>query len=286
MENIDIADPLFREAVGYLDGGDMEALERLLAEHPDLVRLRADQPDEGYFKHPYLLWFVADNPIRRGVLASNIVGMARMIVEGVRKNAPELLKEQVGYALGLIATGRIPRECGVQLSLIDLMLDAGALPGEGLSAIAHGNPDAARHLISKGGRITLASAVGLGLEEEAAAMARKASREERSLALVVAAFHGRSSLLRLLIELGVDINAYPVEGSGFHTHATALHQAVWSGSLEAVQVLVEAGADVNATDRAYGGTPLGWALYAPQEMTDEVERAKYARIADYLKGRN
>jgi hypothetical protein len=40
---------------------------------------------------------------------------------------------------------------------------------------------------------------------------------------------------------------------------------------------------VNATDRVYQGTPLGWALYAPQEMTDEAEKAKYARIAEYLK---
>ncbi len=55
MKNSDITDPLFREAVEAIDTGDINTLERLLNEHPQLVSQRLDVPKEGYFQHPYLL---------------------------------------------------------------------------------------------------------------------------------------------------------------------------------------------------------------------------------------
>ena len=59
MKNSDITDTLFREAVESIDVGDLPSLERLLNEHPQLVSKRLDFPKGGYFKDPYLLWFVA-----------------------------------------------------------------------------------------------------------------------------------------------------------------------------------------------------------------------------------
>jgi len=48
-------------------------------------------------------------------------------------------------------------------------------------------------------------------------------------------------------------------------------------------LLVEAGADLYAKDKAYGGTPLGWAIYMPtEEGRDETARARYKLIEDYL----
>jgi len=44
MDNPDILDPLFREAVSAIDAGDVSALERLLAAHPRLLRDRLDSP--------------------------------------------------------------------------------------------------------------------------------------------------------------------------------------------------------------------------------------------------
>lgn len=71
MDNPEILDPLFREAVSAIDAGDVSALEHLLATHPKLVRDRLDY-GEGYFRQPYLLWFVAENPIRNDKLPRNI----------------------------------------------------------------------------------------------------------------------------------------------------------------------------------------------------------------------
>jgi hypothetical protein len=67
----------FREAVSAIDTGDVAKLERLLAEKPALVRERLASPGawlrdkvggvlDGFFQRPYLLWFVAEDPVRNG----------------------------------------------------------------------------------------------------------------------------------------------------------------------------------------------------------------------------
>jgi len=290
--NFDIADPLFRRALAALDAGEADTLAQLLDSHPGLARQRLDTPAEGYFRHPFLLCFIADNPIRRGRLPGNIVVMAGVIVQAIRRQAADTLREQLEYALGLVATGRIPRECGVQAELIDLLIDAGAAPGDGISALANGNPDAAWQLIRRGGKLTLAAAVGIGFEragvgsaEEVDRMITGTGKREKQLALVVAAFYGRADILARLIGVGMDPDVYPDEDSGFHSHGTALHQAVSSGSLAAVKVLVEAGADAGKRDRIYDGTPLDWAEYMQREPgVGEEEKKKFGWIADYLRG--
>jgi peptide-methionine (S)-S-oxide reductase len=82
----------------------------------------------------------------------------------------------VDYALRLVRWSWIARECGVQIELIDVLLEAGASP------------------------------------------------DGRDL------FEGR--------------------------YGTALHHAVWSGSIEAVRVLVEAGADMDIRDTSTMGRPF------------------------------
>jgi len=290
--NFDIADPLFRQALAALDAGEADTLAQWLDSHPGLARQRLDTPAEGYFRHPFLLCFIADNPIRRGRLPGNIVVMAGIIIQAIRRQAADTLREQLEYALGLVATGRIPRECGVQAELIDLLIDAGATPGDGISALANGNLDAAWQLIRRGGRLTLAAAVGIGFERAGVGSAQEVDRmmagtgkREKQLALVVAAFYGRADILARLIGVGMDPDAYPDEDSGFHSHGTALHQAVSSGSLAAVKVLVEAGADAGKRDRIYDGTPLDWAEYMQREPgVGEEEKKKFGWIADYLRG--
>jgi peptide-methionine (S)-S-oxide reductase len=48
--------------VEAIDAGDTSSLERVLKANPRLISKRLDSPRDGYFKYPYLLWFVADNP--------------------------------------------------------------------------------------------------------------------------------------------------------------------------------------------------------------------------------
>jgi peptide-methionine (S)-S-oxide reductase len=182
-----------------------------------------------------------------------------------------------------VATGRIPRESGVQLALIDLLIDEGAKPGSAHGAIAHGNLEAARRLIERGGQPTLSTTICLGTNEEIRRSMQQGTSEERQVALVVASFYGKPDIIKLLIENGVDVNMYPDHSSGFHSHATALHQAVFSGSLESVKILVKAGADLNALDRVYQGTPLGWAKHMQTEAEDVEAKKNFKLIEDYLK---
>lgn len=281
MNNLDI-DKLFREAVSHIDAGEKGELQRLLTANPQLVRVRLESPGdwlrdlvdgalEGYFKQPYLLWFVAENPIRHEKLPTNIVEITNTIIVTAQQERVESLQEQLDYALGLVVTGRVPREAGMQLQLMDVLIDAGATPGAGHGALSERNLDAAAHLVTRGGELTLATAICLDRDADVERLATEATLRDKQIALVAAALHGRAKAVARLLELGVDIDAY---STGIHPHATALHHAVDSGSLDAVKVLVEAGARLDTKDKIYNGTPLNWA-----------EHEGRREIADYLRGR-
>src|ERR671937_29091 len=96
MDDRDVLDSLFREAVSAIDAGDVAALERLLAAYPRLVRDRLDSPGawlrdqvggamDGFFRQPYLLWFVAEDPVRTGKLPGNIAQVTRAIIQAAKR---------------------------------------------------------------------------------------------------------------------------------------------------------------------------------------------------------
>lgn len=286
-------DSLFREAVAAIDAGDVAALERLLAEHPELARERLDAPGawlreqvggaaDRWFARPYLLWFVAEDPVRNGTLPANVAEVAREIIRAAERERAETLPEQLDFAIRLVAWSWIARKCGVQGELIDVLVDAGARLGENIThdALINGNFAGAERLVERGARLTLATALCLGRWNDAARIAETASAHDRQVALVLAALHGRADALRRLLALGVDLNAYSTD---IYTHATALHHAVSSGSLDAVKVLVESGADLTAVDRAWDGTPLGWAEHYVAEAGDGDAGKQYPEIAAYLR---
>lgn len=281
MKFPDITDQWFRQAVEAIDAGDEDRLRQLIKFHPQLVTVRLQFGQDGYFKDPYLLWFIADNPIRTGKLPANIVAITRILVDEIRRLAPGTLLEQVNDALALVVTGSTPRKCGLQLELIDLLLDEGAEPGSPLGALAHHNIEAARRLVERGSELSLATAICLGLSEEIQRLAPNATASEKQVALVASAFYGNTPVIEFLLKLGVDVNGYLEKDSGFHAHGSALHQAVSSGSLTAVQALVKAGADLCATDRIYNGTPLEWAEHMMNEA-DGTSSGQYDSIAKYL----
>jgi hypothetical protein len=286
MKNSDITDPLFREAVDAIDSGNIPLLQQLLKTNPQLVTNRLDTPEEeGYFKDPYLLWFVADNPIRHDKLPDNIVDVTRAIIDALQKNPGDNYQFQLSYALGLVCTGRIPRECNVQIPLMELLINEGAgVKGSVLGPIGQHNFEAAKYLLNKGADYNLPTAVGLDRNDDIKKLINKATASELHVALVVASFFGKADIISFLIEAGADVNGNGKQEdfNGFHAHASALHQAVYSGSLDAVKVLIEAGASLDAEDKVYHGTPLGWAMYMQTEETDENTKKKYKEIEFFL----
>src|SRR5690242_4035424 len=100
MDDPETLDSLFHQAVLAIDAGNVTGLERLLAAHPRLVRERLDSPGvwlrdkvggalDGFFKQPYLLWFVAEDPTLRGRLPPNIAEVTRAIIRAAQREGAE-----------------------------------------------------------------------------------------------------------------------------------------------------------------------------------------------------
>jgi hypothetical protein len=288
-------DARFREAVSAIDSGDAAMLERLIADNPGLARERLKAPGswlrdvvgkalDGFFQRPYLLWFVAEDPVRRGRLPDNIAAMARAIIDAARREGASNLQEQLDYALTLVSWSWIARQCEVQIQLIDVLIDAGANPdGNPNNALVNGNVAAAEHLVERGAPLTLATALCLGRWDDADRLVATASGQQKQFAFVLSALNGREEAMRWMIQAGADLNA---PSADLYSHGTPLHHAVCSGSLDAVKVLVEAGANTTTRDKAWGGTPLGWAEHYINETKSGSATKEYAAIATYLRERS
>lgn len=284
-------DAHFRDAVSAIDTGDIAMLEHLVTANPALVRERLTSPGawlrdtvggalDGFFQRPFLLWFVAEDPVRTGKLPPNIAAVGHAIIAAGRREGVSTLQEQLDYALTLVSWSWIARECGVQLDLIDVLVDAGAVPdGNPNNALVNGNFAAAEHLVKRGAKLTLATALCLGRWDDVDRLVTTASEPQKQFSFVLSALNGKADALRRMIRAGIDVNA---PSAHLYSHGTPLHHAVSSGSLEAVEALVEAGAELGSKDSAWGGTPLGWAEHYLSE--GQGDRGKqYSGIAAYLR---
>jgi hypothetical protein len=250
-----IEDTAFRHAVDLLDAGDVPGLRAHLTRNRSLARQRVVFEGGNYFHNPMLLEFVAENPVRHGTLPLNIVEVAEAIIDaGVEQAA-------LNEALMLVATGSVPRQCGVQIPLIDLLCHRGANPDSAVEAAAlHEELQALNALVRLGARITLPVAAALGRIDEFQQLLPHADKRDRHLALALASQYGHVEIVRLLVNAGEDPNRYnPVGG---HSHATPLHQAAGGGFHELVRLLVERGARVDMQDILWRATPAGWAQHA------------------------
>jgi peptide-methionine (S)-S-oxide reductase len=283
-------DQLFEQAVALIGAGDVPALDRLLTHHPELATERLVRPGpwlrdtiggalDGFFKDPYLLWFVSEDVPVHGGLPKNIAEVTRAILRSAQGSPG--LQEQLDSTLRLVCWSGAARRCGVQIELIDTLLDAGASPDGGPNnALVNGHVAAAEHLVARGAELTLASAVCLGRWDDARRLSAMANESEKQFALVLAALNGKAEAVKWMVEAGAAANR---PSADLYAHGTPLHHAVCSGSLATVQALVDAGADPGARDAAWSGTPLGWAEYYLSERKDADSQTRYGQIADYLR---
>ena len=260
-----IEDPIFRRAVDLLDAGDVEGLRAHLNAHPKVMRQHVLFEGGNYFRNPTLLEFIAENPIRRGALPANIVSVARVILDAGAKNDQSALDG----ALGLVCSGCVPRQCGVQIPLIDLLCACGADANQAMPA-AFGEFEAVYALLRNGAQMTFPVAAALGSVDNIRDLLLAASGDDRHRALALSSQFGHAEIVRLLLDAGEDPNRYnPV---GCHSHSTSLHQAALAGHFEVVRLLVKRGARLDLKDTIWQGTPADWARH---EGRNEIE--KYLR---------
>ena len=273
----------FESAVEAVVDGDLPALQALLAEDPELVRARSTRVTN--FDPPVhrstLLHYLAANGVEnyRQRSPANAVEIARFLLDAGAE--PDSLADLYGgqcTTLSLLVSSSVP-SLPVQLGLTELLLDRGAaVDGTGAgnwvsplrTALVFGFMDAARLLASRGARLDLASAAGLGDAACTAELLPDADGPARHAALALAAQLGQVQTLRLILESGEDPNRY--NPAGMHAHATPLHHAALAGHQEAARLLVAHGARRDLPDKHWHATPAGWARHSGhQELALELD---------------
>ena len=285
----------FEAAVEAVISGDLPALASLLRAHPDLVRARStrinnfDPPEH----RATLLHYIAANGVEgyRQKTPANAVEIAKALLNaGAEVDA---LADMYGghyTTMAMLVSSCHPARAGVQVALVDTLVDYGAsVEPSGsakwgsplMTALAFGYRDAAEALVRRGASVdNVAAAAGLGRLADATRLLPEADAESRHRAMALSAQHGHVQIVRLLLDAGEDPNRYNPEGN--HGHSTALHQAVCAGHDAVVRLLAERGADLNTKDTIYRSTPLGWALYCDKKEIAEYLRAKGAKTSQGL----
>jgi len=276
----------FESAVEAVISGHIATLERLLSEHSSLTHARSTRVT--CFDPPAhratLLHYVAANGVEghRQKSPANAVEIAKaLLVAGAEVDALADLYGGQCTTMSLLVSSEPPARAGVQVALVDMLLDHGAaIEGHGsgqwgsplMTALAFGYPAAAEALLRRGARVDhLAAAAGLGRVADARRLLPKADSQCRHRALALAAQLGHVEVVRLLLDAGENPNRFNPKGN--HAHSTPLHQAALAGNSAVVQLLVERGARLDIKDKIYLATPRDWAEHAGHSFLAEFLRA-------------
>lgn len=248
----------FEAAADAIIAGDIRKLRALLEAHPELVHERSTRAHRAPLLH-----FIAANGVEdyRQLSPPNAVDVARALLDaGAHVDAATDVYGGGSTALNLVATSTPPRIAGVQIPLIDLLLERGAAidgvkPGASTvdAALANNCPEAAVALVERGARVPdVITAAGVGRLDLVRHHADAASKEQLERALVMAARYGRRAVVEYLLDRGVDVGA----SDGM----TALHWAAGGGHLDMMKLLIARGAPLE-TKNEFGGTVLDSTLW-------------------------
>jgi hypothetical protein len=271
----------FETAVEAVVGGDLPTIQSMLREHPELPHTRSTRRH-----HATLLHYIGANGVEgvRQKTPPNAIEITKTLLDaGAEPDAVADLYENKCTTMSMLVSSAHPAKAGLQAALAELLLDYGAAPkGRGtawqspaMTALGFGYLDTARALARRGAAPdTLSAAAGLGLIDEARRRLPIADSKERHIAIALAAQHGNTEIVRLLLDAGEDPNRYNPDG--WHSHSTPLHQAIASGHGDVVRLLVERGARTDIKDKVYDGTALGWAVYCERPAIAEWLRTRGA----------
>ena len=194
--------------------------------------------------------------------------------------------------LGLIATSVHPFLASVQNPLMDIFLKHGAdinHPQAGGNqqcavngALANGQPQAAEFLASRGARLDLEGAAGVGwldvvknFFESDGALKPTVTEAKMKSGFKWACGFGRTNVVEFLLERGLDAGE-------IHRGETPVHRAACGGHIEVLKLLLKTKPRVDVKDQSFDGTPLGWALYAWREAPADHSRDRYYDVVGLL----
>lgn len=279
----------FEAAADAVVSGDVTTLERLLREHPDLVRARSTRTH-----HSTLLHYVSTNGVEyfRQKPSPNAVKVAEALLEaGAEVDAMADMYGGSATAFGLAATSLHLWLAGVVDPLMDVLLDHGAAidpPSGGGSTVngclANGRPWAAEFLAGRGARLDLEGAAGVGRLDlvrsffnEDGCVKAPATHAQMKDGFAWACEFGRADVVDFLLQRGMDVGARLR-----HHGQTGLHWAAAGAHVETVKVLLDHKALVDAKDETWGGTPLQWALFGWGNPAPGSALERYYRTVELL----
>jgi ankyrin repeat protein len=259
----------FEAAADAIVSGDVATLKRLLSEEPELIRARSTREHGATLLH-----YVSANGVEgyRQKTPKNIVEITEMLLNaGAEIDAMANLYGGC-TTLGLAATSVHPERASVQDALLQTLLDHAAKleqPSSGgnrkslvTACLANGRMKAAEFLASRGARLDLAGAAGLGrldvvksFFDEDGSLKPNASKEQLEEGFLFACGHGGKDVAEFLLGRGVDLAAQSDDGQ------TALHRAVTGGHIHTAKLLLSHGAPLEAKN-IYGGTALDQTLWS------------------------
>src|SRR5690348_8239050 len=106
--------PQFDAALAAIVAGDIDRIRALLDAHPDLVHARTNlEPPFHYFTGATLLHHLAWNPSRKEPVPSNVVAIARLLLDRGADPDALTLGRSIGTTMGLIVTSRMASEANV-----------------------------------------------------------------------------------------------------------------------------------------------------------------------------
>jgi ankyrin repeat protein len=261
----------FEAAADAIVAGDQDALRRLLNENPDLVRARSPRGHRATLLH-----YVAANGVEgwRQKTPQNIVEIAAELLDaGAEVDAVAQMYGSDCTTLGLAATSVHPERAGVQIALLQLLLDRGARIDHTGSAgnpqplvkacFANGRGHAAQFLAAHCASLDLEEAAAVGrldtvrsfFNYDGSFLKPTASEAQLREGFLWACQFGRNRVVEFLLERGIDLGAQGRDGQ------TALHNAVIGAQFETVKLLLESRAPLEVKN-IYGGTVLGQAIWS------------------------
>lgn len=278
----------FESAAEAIIAGDEATLRRLLKENPRLIREKSSREHRSTLLH-----YVSANGVEgyRQVTPKNIVAITKLLLNaGAEIDAEADVYGGGCDTLGLVATSAHPRIAGVQLELMQLLIDRGAeinKPGSTgnnnspvMGCLANGCPEAAQYFADRGARLGLVEAAGLGRLDVVKTFFDAAGKplpgispEEINEAFRYACGYGAADVAAYLLDRGTDIGGHSGDNQ------TALHYAAMSGNLATVKLLLARNARADLEDSVHGGTPLGWALHG---WYSEPKRGQFHEIVAAL----
>ena len=294
LEGLARASPVsnFETAAEAIVAGDVATLERLLHDHPELIRARSTRAHRATLLH-----YVAANGVEndRQQTPANAVAIAMMLLKaGAEVDADADVYGGGCTTLGLVATSIHPERAGVQDALMQMLIDHGAAidhpRGAGnnhnlvVGCLANGRRSAAEYLAAHGAHLDLEGAAGVGRLEVVKAFfnadgSRKPAATDGQMrdGFAWASEYGRTAVVEFLLDRGV-----PLDARLRHDGQTALHWAAAGGHADTVTLLLERQAPVNAIDERYKGTPLTWALYGYRHRPDSTPPDRYYAVVALL----